>query len=718
MSERSQLHALAELAGITRAYAGYAGGERVAPDSTCEALLVALGIDASSEERARETRRALEARAAQSVLEPVRVVRAGAPDLAKVELRLPPEVRGNVAFELELTLEEGAKHKLAGEISAEQEALLLPMPAATELSFGYHALRCVLAHNGRDLCATQQLIVAPTSCVRLRELIGERRAVGIWGHLYSLHRQQSWGIGDFGDLQALLEWAGDAGLELCGINPLHALDVDAPEVSPYYPLSRLFRNPIYLDVAAAIERADSPEAQALIDPSRLAALRALPRVDYPRVLAEKRRVLQAAHRSFVMQHRGRSTALGRAYAAYRSREGEALRNFATFCALREHLCASDSRCSDFRAWPAHYRDPAGAEVTSFRVEQAEAVDFHAYLQFELEQQLGSCQAAARNCGMPIGLYGDLALGDAPFSADIWARPELYARGVNIGAPPDPYSDAGQSWGVLPFNPLALRADRYRAVSALLCRAFRHVGALRIDHVMGLQRQFWVPDGSPASMGAYVRFPYDDLAGILALESRRAGAVVIGEDLGVVPDGFRERMERDGLLRSQVLYFEHEWGGEPRPPRHYARAALASIGTHDLPPIPGFWAGQDLALRRRSGNLQTDDALAHALAERARAKQGLLALLRREGLLEPMPEEPPIGTLVQALCVLLASAESRLICLGLDDLTFEIDGLNTPATMVAGSPNWSRRSRLSLEQLAADARVTALLWRVTQRAREP
>jgi 4-alpha-glucanotransferase len=337
------------------------------------------------------------------------------------------------------------------------------------------------------------------------------------------------------------------------------------------------------------------------------------------------------------------------------------------------------------------------------------------VQCELEAQLGACAQAARDCGMSLGLYGDLALGDAPFSADVWARPEHYVQGVSVGAPPDPYSDAGQEWGLVPFHPLALREDRYGTFRALVRQAFRHTGVLRIDHVMGLGRQFWVPAGRPATEGAYMRFPLADLLGVLALESRRAGALVVGEDLGVVPEGFRELMAEKNILRSQVMYFERKPGWQHHP-TYYARGAIATASTHDLPPLHGYWLGHDLQVRRRSGNIASDEALAQAEAERAQARADLLGILRYEKLLPEGPDDPPIDALVEAVYVLLAGAASRLVGVALDDLTLEREALNTPASFLPDAPNWSRRSRLSLEQLAADPRIQALVARLVARTR--
>ncbi|MFI5306722.1 MAG: 4-alpha-glucanotransferase, partial [Polyangiales bacterium] len=336
MHERTELHALAQSCGIGRFYAGYDGGQRVVGDATLEALLAALGLDASTEARASESREALVRAEIEPGMAAVRVARVGAPDLALVQVRLPEGAHGPWQYALELTLEDGVRREASGELSAEANMVSLPLPAATEVSFGYHALRCSLEQGGQSFCFTQDLIVAPPSCVRVSELIGERRAVGLWAHLYSLHSERSAGVGDLSDLREVLSWAADQGIELFGINPLHATDGDSREVSPYYPLSRLYRDPIYLDVDASLARAG---VGALAVPGERSALNASARVDYPSVRTYKRRALEVAHAVFAQIHRGKGTQLGRAYAAYRSRQGEPLRHFATFCALREQLCA-------------------------------------------------------------------------------------------------------------------------------------------------------------------------------------------------------------------------------------------------------------------------------------------------------------------------------------------------------------------------------------------
>lgn len=721
MTDRPNLRALAAHCGISLSYVGYDGRPCRVEDATCEALLSAFGIDASSEELAQRALHALQsgsAGAPATAIAGVRVLPAGSPELRHVELPLPEGTRGPVRFRLELQLEDGELHTHEGEVEANTEVLTLPMPPRAELGFGYHTLRCELDGAVGPRSSTQDLIMVPRRCVQVSELVGARRALGLWTHLYTLRSGRNAGIGDLCDLHALCRWAAGLGLDFVGINPLHAVDNDQGEVSPYYPLSRSYRNPIYLDLPATVARVGSAEAASLLSGPALAELRALPRIDYARVSAEKRRVLEVAHRTFVERHRGKATELGKGYAEYRTREGRALLEFATFSALREHLLAQGPDRHDFRSWPEAYRDPRSAAVASFATDHAEAIDLQCYLQFELDEQFGTSQRGARGAGMAIGIYGDLAVGDAPFAADVWARPELYASGASIGAPPDAYSETGQQWGLTPLDPMAMRADRYRFFRGLLRRSFRHTGMLRIDHAMGLRRQFWVPEGKTAAHGAYVNYPEQDLLGILALESRRAHALVVGEDLGVVPEGFREQMEQSAILRSQVLYFERDDRSEFTSIRDYARGSLVTVSTHDLPPLAGFFAKRDLEIRRRAGNIADDASLARAASDRERAKAALVALLRREGLLPDSEAELAMPALAEAVHMLIAGGAPRLVGLALDDLTLETEALNTPAASLPEAPNWSRRSRMPLEELTTSAAVRDAIRWARARATDP
>jgi 4-alpha-glucanotransferase len=343
------------------------------------------------------------------------------------------------------------------------------------------------------------------------------------------------------------------------------------------------------------------------------------------------------------------------------------------------------------------------------------VVFHSYLQFELDRQLGAVQREARANRMAIGVYGDLAVGNAPGGADVWSRRDLFARGVNLGAPPDVYSDTGQDWGLLPLVPARLRQDRFRFVRGLFRNALRNVGMLRADHVMGLLRQFWVPQGFDARSGAYVRFPFEEITGILALESVRAGALIVGEDLGVVPDGLRERMRELALLRSQVLYFERDNAGEFASPYEYAHESLATVNSHDLPPLAAFFDGHDLELLLELGQLLDRASLERVRGEREAAKAALQRRLARENLWTQAAATSESEWIV-AVHRLLARTRAALVAASVDDLCLEREPLNVPGIASEKYPPWARRTRSAVDSLAREPNALAIFEVLRARTR--
>jgi 4-alpha-glucanotransferase len=387
------------------------------------------------------------------------------------------------------------------------------------------------------------LIIVPPHCVTPDELLGDRRAFGFVTNLYTVRSDRNWGVGDFTDLSALVDWAGDVGASFVGVNPLHALANTGSDISPYSPVSRLFRNPLYIDVEAIPELRDAPEVAARIDhpelQAELEALREDGLVRYEQVMALKMPVLEELHRIFTSKpHPDRA----RAYQEWARAEEPELTRFATWMAIAEQLGVWN-----WREWPEELRDSKSEAVSRFAREHAERVDLHRWIQFEVDRQLGAVAATARKRDLAIGLYQDLAIGTSPNGADTWAMPQLFVTSVSIGAPPDPYSATGQNWGLPPIDPRALRRDRYRYFVRLVRTGFRNAGALRIDHVMGLFRLFWIPEGKTGKEGAYVRYPAEDLLGILALESVRHRALVVGEDLGTVPREVPPALQRWGVM---------------------------------------------------------------------------------------------------------------------------------------------------------------------------
>jgi 4-alpha-glucanotransferase len=718
-SRPSALRALADRVGIVPEYVDQTGKEkRVTSDDTRVALLAALGIDASTDERAQHALAAMDAAESARLLDDVRVARASE-DVAAVALRVPRAWTGTVEWHLTLRDEGGRRTNAEGRSAARAVACRL---AAGRLEPGYYEIAVTLRHGDDERQATQSLIIVPDACPRVRDVLRRGRGYGLIANLYTVRAPHDYGVGDLTTLGALLEWAGELGCDFVGVNPLHALRSRGFDVSPYSPVSRLFGNPLYIDIDAVPELANCTEAHRILEwvstRAELAELRAAPRVDYGRVATLKRRLLEALHRTFVSEHGDAASARGRDYLRWVEEQGEPLTLFATWAALEDHFTGEREQPVTWRDWPEAYRDPRSPEVTVFREANLQPVDFHRWLQFELARQLGAAAARGRQAGLAIGLYQDLAIGSAHGSADTWMFRDLFVRGVAVGAPPDPYSAAGQNWGLPPLDPRALRRDRYRHWIALLRAAFRHAGALRIDHVMGLFRQFWIPDGMSGEQGAYVRFPASDLLGILALEATRAGAIVVGEDLGTVPEEVPPALRAWGVLSSDVLYFEREPGGGFAPASGYAEDALTTANTHDMPTIAAWWEGDDIALRERVGLIDAEGARRERDA-RADERRWLVRRLAEAGALDRESDDDLGAAAIRAAVHrFLCRTPAALVGISLDDLALEREPVNVPGVPLDRYPSWTRRLTLSLPQLRDSREVHDALAGCDGRRRRP
>jgi glycogen debranching enzyme GlgX/4-alpha-glucanotransferase len=509
------------------------------------------------------------------------------------------------------------------------------------------------------------LTIAPAACYAPEAIAAGRRLFGLTAQLYSLSRTGDQGIGDFTTLGDLAAASAREGAAILGINPLHALFLDRRDrASPYYPSDRRFVDPIYLDLD---EVTGAPRDPALID--------------YPAVWAAKAAALGA---------RFAKAARDPGLDAFIAAGGEALKRFATFQAITETLPGKA-----WRDWPADLREADGPGVAAFAAANPDRVRFHQYLQWLCEGQLAG--AAERASGLELGICRDLAVGAAPDGAEAWAQAALLAEGVSIGAPPDPLGPLGQVWGLPPFCPHRLRADGYRSVGALFAANMRHAGALRIDHVMGLARQFWVPDGADGADGAYVDFPLGDLIGALALESERAKCLVIGEDLGTVPHGLRETLDAQGVLSYRVLPFERV-GAAFKPPEAYPRLAWACVATHDLPPLAGWWEGLDIEERLGLGQMTPAEAAA-ARAERGIDRAELVKALAEKGRVDAGADADATLTpeLAAAIHAYIAETPSVLALVQVEDLAGEREPVNLPGTDTE-RPNWRRRVGVPLERL--------------------
>ena len=544
-----------------------------------------------------------------------------------------------------------------------------------------------------------RLTVAPARCYRPDLLANGERRTGIAAHLYALRRDGDGGIGDFTSLGELGRLAAAAGATSVGLNPLHAMfGGDRERASPYQPSDRRFVDPIYLDLAALREEDIGPVALAGLasPPGPGAAAAGL--VDYPGVWAWKREALRRAFGAFAAlpdSHPAR-----RACAAFQHAGGTALARFAAFEAL------SEIHAGPWQLWPAPLRDPVAAQAAA----DPGACAFHAWLQFLCDRQLERASAVS---GLPLGFYRDLAVGAAPDGAEIWADPGGFASGVSIGAPPDLFSRDGQVWGLPPPNPLAQIRTGGATFADLVAANMRHAGALRIDHVMGLARLFWVPEGARGADGAYVAAPFGHLVGQLALESHRARAVVVGEDLGTVPEGFRDRLASADVLSYRVLWFERD-GDVFRPPGTWPAAAVACASTHDLPTLRGWWTGADIAEREALGSLSGPDA--HA-AQRAREqdRRVILTLLATSGFAAAATgDEPELPlSVAAALHAFVAATPCVLALAQLDDLAGEALAVNLPGTD-RERPNWRRRMARTTQAIFADPSVLTQLRAMSDR----
>ena len=529
-----------------------------------------------------------------------------------------------------------------------------------DFPLGYHRLR---SGAGR----LRRLIVSPGRC-----WLPDHRLWGWTVQLYAARSRDSWGIGDLGDLETLRAWTETLGGGFVLVNPLHAVAPTLPqETSPYLPATRRFRNPVYLRV---------PDVPGAVVSGDLASSRELNRsdlVDRDAVWALKRDVLW---RTFCETGGADDPSFG----DWREQRGTALEQFATWCALAEQ------HGPDWRAWPEGLRRPDLPEVRAYAAEQADRVSFHAWLQWQLDVQL-------RRAGGDLLVLQDLPIGVSGGGADAWAWPDEVAHGVTVGAPPDLLNSTGQDWGSPPLVPWRLRAAGYEPFIESVRETIAGAGGLRIDHVMGLFRLWWIPDGQGATEGAYVRYPSEDLLDIVALESHRAGAVVVGEDLGTVEPGVRETLAERGILSYKLLWFEDEDAAT------WPASALAAVTTHDLPTVAGLWTGSDAEDQLATTTMTADDVRS--------GRQDLLHRLRRDG--HPAADAD-VGEAVAAAYRQLVRSPSLLVSVALEDAVLEERRPNVPGTV--DRDNWRSPLRVRVEELPSHSEAVALAEMVDEAVR--
>ncbi|CNF88570.1 4-alpha-glucanotransferase [Yersinia intermedia] len=684
--DRKSLDQAATLAGIAASYINAHGKPQAILPETKQQLLAAMGRTYVPQDTQTES----------APLPVVKVFTFGSP------MQLP--MAGSGDYHWQLQTEKGELHQ--GRISA-KKTLTLP----SSLPQGYH--RLILEQGLQQWQCS--IIVAPKRCYEPDALLAGKKLWGACVQLYTLRSERNWGIGDFGDLSQMLEQVGERGGAFIGLNPIHALYPANPQsASPYSPSSRRWLNVVYIDVNRVDEFQHSEAAQLWWHQPEtqqvLAEVRANEWVDYPQVMQLKLMALRLAFPLFTA--RKAKDARMQAFHQFVEQGGRSLHQQAAFDALHAHLSAQDPMMWGWPVWPEKYRDGHSTTVADFCREYASDVTFYLWLQWLAATQFDSCFRNSQSRKMPIGLYRDLAVGVAEGGAETWCDRELYCLKASVGAPPDILGPLGQNWGLPPMDPHVMVARAYQPFIDLLRANMTSCGALRIDHVMALLRLWWIPYGQTAAQGAYVKYPVDDLLAILALESQRHHCMVIGEDLGTVPVEIVAKLRDSGVYSYKVLYFEHDSENTFRAPQSYPAQAMATITTHDLPTLRGYWQSDDLTLGNKLGLYPDQQILKQLYLDRERAKQGLLeglhhygCLPKRVGHKASLLSMSPV--LNRGLQRYVADSASALLGLQPEDWLDMATPVNIPGTSEE-YPNWRRKLTTTLEEMFADSQINRLL----------
>ncbi len=702
------LHGLAEEAGITVVWQDYRGVVHTVSNKTLRSLLAALELPALTAENIAASRMHLAAEAQGHVydrLPPLVTAVVGAP----IALAFGASFAGK---KYRVTLEDGEVRE--GRFADDRTAIVDAIER-----FGYHRLEV----EGIALTLPITLAIAPARCYGVGDALAEvgrdadARPWGLAVQLYSISRRRDdgpgdGGLGDYGSLATLAQRAAHRGADALAISPVHAMfSADLHRYSPYGPSSRLLANVLHVDPCAVLGDRACAAAWAEVDPEGLSSkLEANPLIDWPASSRLRLAVLRHLFDELMTRADHEAQGLRDDLVAFRTQGGEVLESHARFEALHAMLSADDaSMLGGWRTWPAAVRDPHGEAVAAFAEKHRDDIAFHAFLQWQAARQLDAAHRAAKSAGMAIGIVADLAVGADGSGSQAWSRQRDMLMGLSIGAPPDMLNALGQSWGLAAFSPRALKSTGFRAWIAMLRAAFAHAGGVRIDHVLGLVRMWLVPDGDDPVEGAYLRYPFDDLLRLVALESWRHRAIVIGEDLGTVPEGLPERLAAAGLLGIKVLWFERQWHvpGQPFRPQHeWSNGALAVTTTHDLPTIAGWWCGRDIGWRAELDLFGEHSSEELERTAREADRNTLWTMLCESGAAygeRPPDDRPPIAEALRYV----GSTPAPLAITPIDDALGLVEQPNLPGT-INTHPNWRLRLPASVDRVLDGDEIVARL----------
>lgn len=702
---------LAEILGFHSSYTGAFGDQVIVKDQAKRALLEAMGYELDDELLIKSIEQ-LENRQWVNILPVVHIAKFEEQQhtikisLPKTEVEL---LHWNVVLEIESQIE-GSININDMQLIAErtldnthycQYEFVLPT-----LQQGYHQLN--LRYG--DYQASCPLIYAPKNCYSPQEASPNK----VWGYtaqLYSLRRKDNWGIGDFTDLKILVEKSAEQQASTIGLNPLHPLYYQNPEHrSPYSPSSRRYLNPLYIDVTQ-IQNFEACELVQVKVKGKafqqgIAHANASKLVDYPAVAKLKYEIAELLFEDFTLHQTNNSQhdtykGMSEEFEHFKEINND-LHQFATFEALYEHFHLVDKNSNGWTDWPLNFQDPSSKAVHAFQQTHKKRIEYFCFLQWIAHKQLTSVAQFTEDKDMDIGLYLDLAVGCDGSGFDVWSNKEVYVAGASIGAPPDDMNALGQNWGLTPINPVSLQKQGYQPLVKALRSNMQYAGALRIDHILGLMRQYWVAPGMEANEGVYISFPWEDILRIIALESRRNACVVIGEDLGNVPEGFSETIQNAGLLSFKVMFFERWESGLFKRPDQFPTQSIVTIATHDTPTLSGWWQGRDLEWRQQL-NLYPNEEAGHADRNaRASERANFIAALDDLQVIDMSkapPQEPALMNTELSVAVqkYLATSHSHIQLIPLEDLLELPEQVNIPGT-IDQHPNWLQKLPVLLEDL--------------------
>ncbi len=723
------LDALCTRCGITLEYYDIGGGHHLPSIDVKVALLAALQCPVTTNSDIQQQLERLDNLQWQSVVRPVIVQRLShQPINLSLQLSL-----AHIEQPVYWVLNEESGQCMQGSWDINEQAFVaefnngetrlmrfeVTLPSITTL--GYHRLELSLGDGSKAQC---MFIVAPESCYLPIRVEDGKKVWGVGVQLYSLRSKRNWGIGDFRDLKKIAETLAPKGIQILGINPLHTLFLHLPEnASPYSPSSRDFLNPIYLDIESIEEFEQSNEFQQQIKDktfqTRLTQLRASELVDYSAVWALKLATLKTLYEKFTRTDLISNSSRAVEFRRFQKNGGMALFNLALFEALQTQLHQQDSRMERWQQWPVAYQDPESDTVKQWAEAHLDAIEFHQYMQWNCDQQLADVQQSCISLGMEIGLYRDLAVGNEKSSSQCWSDRSSYVLNMSVGAPADDFNLKGQDWGLPPLDPKALMNSAYQPFIQTLRANMRYAGALRIDHIMGLMRLFWVPPQRSPGEATYVAYPFEDLLGIVALESSRNQCLVIGEDLGTVPNEVRHALDINRILSYRILYFEKDWQqGTLKVPSDYPSYALCTSGSHDLPTLDGFWQEFDLDLREKLDLYPSPESHQQQRNNRRHDRYEILVALARENLTtieqanQANSGEPLDQCQAIAIQRYLARSNAMLQMIQLEDLLGECTQMNVPGT-VDEYPNWRVKLSTDLEDWKSEPSIAAFAAVINQ-----